>query len=269
MKKRLEGQVAWISGGASGMGEATAGLFAAEGAQVAIVDIQADLGQQVAERIRDQGGQATFLHCDVSQEKQVQDSIARTVSQFGSLQIVVNCAGVVHVTPLHQCTEAEWDQLMGVNLKSIFFSLKHSLDHLRQNKRSYMVNIGSVGSFIGQASTPAYTTSKHAVLGLSRSVALDYAADGLRCNCICPGITDTPMLRFHLNTTPNPEAALANRLRRVPMGIALTPEDIARAVLYFSCEDSAGITGSSLVVDGGYTAAAEWQTSGRTRFMEE
>ena len=131
-----------------------------------------------------------------------------------------------------------------------------------------MVNTGSVGSFIGQAGTPAYTTSKHAVLGLSRSIALDYAADGLRCNCICPGITDTPMLRFHLNTTPDPEGTLSERLRRVPIGVALTPQDIARAVLYFACEDSAGITGTSLVIDGGYTTAAEWETSGRTKFME-
>ena len=132
-----------------------------------------------------------------------------------------------------------------------------------------MVNIGSVGSFIGQAGTPAYTTSKHAVLGLSRSIALDYAVDGLRCNCICPGITDTPMLRFHLNTTADPEATLAERLRRVPMGVALMPADIARAALYFCCEDSAGITGTSLVVDGGYMTAAEWATSGPTRFAEE
>ena len=95
-----------------------------------------------------------------------------------------------------------------------------------------------------------------------------YAADGLRCNCICPGITDTPMLRYHLSTTPDPEALLASRLRRVPMGVALKPADIAKAVLYFSCEDSAGITGASLVVDGGYIATAEWETTGETRFMD-
>ena len=196
-------------------------------------------------------------------------SIEQTAAQFGGLQIIVNCAGVVHVTPLHEYAEEDWDDLMGVNLKSIFFALKYGLPYLRQNKRSYMVNIGSVGAFIGQANTPAYITSKHAVLGLSRSIALDYAADGLRCNCICPGITDTPMLRYHLNTTPDPEATLTDRLRRVPMGIALTPLDIAKAALYFCCEDSAGITGTSLVIDGGYTTAAEWETTGYTEFMEE
>jgi NAD(P)-dependent dehydrogenase (short-subunit alcohol dehydrogenase family) len=267
-QRRLEGQTAWISGGASGMGEATAELFAQEGAQVAIIDLQVERGRQVVERITSQGSQAIFLACDVSQEVQIHDSIEQAVTHFGSLHIIVNCAGIVHIGPLHEYSEQDWDYLMGVNLKSIFFSLKHALPHLRQNRRSYMVNIASVSSFIGQANTPAYTASKHAVMGLSRSIALDYAADGLRCNCICPGITDTPMLRAHLNTTPDPEQTLAIRLRRVPMGVALKPVDIARAVLYFACEDSAGITGASLVIDAGYTSAAEWETTGHTKFME-
>lgn len=263
-RKRLDGQIAWISGGASGMGEATAELFAEEGARVAVVDIQAERGQQVVERIASRGGQALFLRCDVAQEDQVRESIEKTVERFGGLQSIVNCAGIVHVAPLHEYSEQEWDRLMGVNLKSIFFSIKHGIAHLRKHTHSYMVNIGSVGSFIGQANTPAYVTSKHAVLGLSRSIALDYAADGLRCNCVCPGITDTPMLRFHLSTTPDPETTLAQRLRRVPMGVALTPMDIAKAVLYLSCEDSSGVTGTSLVIDCGYITAAEWDSSGHT-----
>jgi NAD(P)-dependent dehydrogenase (short-subunit alcohol dehydrogenase family) len=266
--KRLDGQVVWISGASSGIGEATAELFAAEGARVALVDIQVDRGQQVAGRILGRGGEAIYLDVDVSNSSQVAASIAETVRQFGSLQIIVNCAGVVHVGPLHEYSEEAWDALMGINLKSIFFSLKYGLEHLRRNKRSYVVNIGSVSGFIGQAETPAYTTSKHAVIGLTRSIALDYAVDGLRCNNVCPGITDTPMLRYHLNTTSDPEGALAGRLRRVPMGIALQPMDIAKAALYFSCEDSAGITGTSLVVDAGYTAAAEWETTVKTKFME-
>src|SRR5207302_6592625 len=179
---------------------------------------------------------------------------------FGGLQILVNCAGIVQVQLLHESSQAEWDHLMAVNVRSIFFSVKHAIPHLRRNDRSYVVNIGSVGSFIGQASTPAYTASKGAVLQLTRSIALDYAADGLRCNCVCPGITDTPMLREHLNMNADPEAALRDRLRRVPMGIALTPQGIAKAVLYFSCEDSVGITGTSLIVDAGYLTAAEWDT---------
>lgn len=267
--KRLAGQIAWISGGASGMGEAVAELFAQEGARVAVADIQEQRGQQLAERIAKAGGEALFSYCDVTQEAQVQASVDQAAERFGGLQILVNCAGVVHVGPLHEYAEADWDLLMGVNVKSIYFSLKHALPHLRRSRRSYVVNIGSVGSLISQGLTPAYIASKHAVLGLSRSIALDYAADGLRCNCICPGITDTPMLRYHLSTTPDPEATLAARLRRVPMGVAMYPRDIARAALYFSCEDSAGVTGTSLVVDGGYLAAAEWETSTPTQFMKD
>ena len=120
---------------------------------------------------------------------------------------------------------------------------------------------------LAASTTPAYIASKHAVLGLSRNIAVDYAADGVRCNCICPGITDTPMLRFHLSTTPDPDATLAARLKRVPTGIIISPAEIARAVLYLSCEDSAGVTGTSLVVDGGYITPAEWET-GHTKFMQ-
>lgn len=264
---KLEDQVAWISGGASGMGEATAELFAAEGASVAIVDVNEDRGQQLAERIKSDGGLATFIACDVTSEDAVRQSIVETATKFGSLSIVVNCAGIVHVKLLHEYAEEEWDKLMAVNVKSIFFSIKHAYEHLCRSSRSYMVNIGSIGSFIGQAYTPAYSVSKSAVLQLSRSIALDYASIGLRCNCICPGITDTPMLRYHLSSTPNAEATLRKRLKRVPMGIAMTPLDIAKAALYFSCEDSSGVTGTSLVVDGGYLAAAEWETD-RTAFME-
>src|ERR1041384_7488693 len=117
---------------------------------------------------------------------------------------------------------------MDVNVKSVFFAVKHALPHLRRSGRSYVVNVGSISSFVGQALTPVYTTTKHAMVGLTKSIALDYAVDGIRCNCVCPGITDTPMLREHLNSTPDPDGALAARLKRVPMGVSLSPEDIAK-----------------------------------------
>jgi NAD(P)-dependent dehydrogenase (short-subunit alcohol dehydrogenase family) len=265
---RLENQVAWISGAASGIGEAIAQLFAREGAAVALVDVQAAKGRAIADGIRANGGKAVFIECDVSREDHVRASIEQAVREFGGLSIIVNCAGIVQVKLLHELDEADWDRLMGINVKSIYLSIKLGLAHLTKNRRSYVVNIGSLSSFVAQAMTPAYTTSKGAVLSLTQSIALDYAADGVRCNCVCPGITDTPMLREHLNKSPNPDAMLAGRLRRVPMGIPLTPADIAKAVLYLSCEDSAGVTGTSLVVDGGYLAAAEWQHPGQTRFMD-
>jgi NAD(P)-dependent dehydrogenase (short-subunit alcohol dehydrogenase family) len=268
MNKRLQNQIAWISGAASGMGAGIARLFAQEGAAVALIDVQAEKGEAIAEQIRSDGGQAAFLQCDVRREEEMRTSIEQTIRTFRRLSIIVNCAGIVQVRLLHELDVADWDRLMDINVKSIYLSIKHGFVHLKKNPRSYVVNIASIGSFIGQAKTPAYTTSKGAVLSLTRSIALDYAADGLRCNCVCPGITDTPMLREHLNNTPDPEATLAARLRRVPMGISLMPDDIAKAVLYLSCEDSAGITGTSLVVDGGYLAAAEWEHPGHTNFMD-
>jgi NAD(P)-dependent dehydrogenase (short-subunit alcohol dehydrogenase family) len=251
------------------MGEATAKLFAQEGAAVALADVQADHGHAIAREIQSAGGEAIFTPCDVSSEQQVRTSLQKVAEHFVSLQILINCAGIVQVKQLHESTEADWDRLMAINVKSIFFAIKHGIGFLKKNPRSYVVNIGSVGSFVGQSSTPAYTASKGAVLMLSKSIALDYAADGLRCNCVCPGITDTAMLREHLNKSPDPDATLAARLRRVPMGIPLTPHDIAKSILYFSCEDSAGITGTSLIIDGGYLTAAEWQHPGHTAFMEK
>ncbi|GAC1466259.1 MAG: SDR family oxidoreductase [Isosphaeraceae bacterium] len=258
MGRRLAGQTAWISGAASGIGEATARLFADEGAAVALADVQSDRGNAVRDAIASRGENALFFHVDVADEEQVRTSIAKAAAKLGGLDILVNCAGLVHVGLLHEYDAADWDRLMGVNLKSIFLAVKHALPYLTRHPRSYVVNVGSVSSFVGQARTPAYSASKAAVLGLSRSIALDYAALGVRCNCVCPGITDTPMLREHLNQSVDPEATLAGRLRRVPLRMALTPGEIARSVLYLSCDDSAGVTGTSLVVDGGYLAAAEW-----------
>lgn len=268
MTRRLENQIAWISGAGSGIGAGIARLFAREGAAVALTDVQAAKGRALAEQIRTAGGRAMFVECDVRLENHVRASIEETVRQFGGLSILVNCAGIVEVKLLHEMEVVDWDRLMDVNVKSIFLSVKHGIAHLQKNARSYVVNIGSISSFVGQGSTPAYTASKGAVLSLSQSIALDYAADGVRCNCVCPGITDTPMLREHLNKAPDPDATLAERIRRVPMGIPLVPDDIAKAALYFSCEDSGGVTGTSLVVDGGYLAAAEWRHPGKTRFMD-
>jgi NAD(P)-dependent dehydrogenase (short-subunit alcohol dehydrogenase family) len=268
MANRLQKQVAWISGAASGIGEAIARLFAEEGAAVGLADVQPERGQAVVDDIRAADGRVLFTHCDVGHADEVRTSIEQTVREFGGLSIIVNCAGIVQVKLLDELDEADWDRLMAINVKSIYLSTKFGLAHLKRNARSYVVNIGSISSYVGQGGTPAYTASKGAVLMLSKSIALDYAADGLRCNCVCPGITDTPMLREHLNKTLNPDATLAARVRRVPIGVALTPADIAKAALYFSCEDSAGVTGTSLVVDGGYLAAAEWEHPRHTRFMD-
>ena len=266
---RLEGKVAWISGATSGIGEATARLFAKEGARVALIGRRVALSRRLAAELKAERGEALPVACDVSKERQVRESIRRTIERFGRLDILVNNAGMVHVKPLHEYTEREWDRVMDVNVKSMFFATKHGMSHLRRSGHGCIVNVGSISSFVGQALTPVYTTSKHAIVGLTKSIALDYAAVGIRCNCVCPGITDTPMLREHLNVQPDPDAALATRLRRVPMGVPLAPNDVARTILFLSCEDSSGVTGTTLVIDAGYLTAAEWEIKGRTAFMPD
>lgn len=267
--QRLKGKVAWISGATSGIGEATARLFAAEGARVAVVGRRHGLALKIADEICKNGGEAVGLAADVADEKAVRASVERTAELLGGIEILINNAGVVDVKLLHEYSGEEWDRVMNVNVKSMFFAFKHALPHLQKKKRSWVVNVGSISSFVGQARTPVYTASKHAIIGLTKSLALDYGEIGLRCNCVCPGITDTPMLREHLNATPDPEATLSARLKRVAMGVALTPDDVARSILFFSCDDSAGVTGASLVIDCGYLAAAEWETQGKTAFQEE
>jgi NAD(P)-dependent dehydrogenase (short-subunit alcohol dehydrogenase family) len=268
MQRRLEGKTAWISGATSGIGEAAAELFAEEGASVAIVGRRMDKGERTAERIRKRGGQAMAVRCDVAFEDEVAASIGATVSKFGALDIMVNNSGMTDVRALHEYTSLQWDRVLDVNLKSMFYAFKYAYPHLRRRPRSYIVNVGSISSFVGQESTPAYTVSKHAVLGLTRSIALDYAAEGIRANCVCPGITDTPMLWEHAGTSDDAHETLRKRLERVCIGVALTPLEIAKSILYLSCEDSAGITGTTLTIDGGYLAAAEWKHPGHTRFME-
>jgi NAD(P)-dependent dehydrogenase (short-subunit alcohol dehydrogenase family) len=259
---RLAGRIAWISGATSGIGAAVAELFAEEGASVVLAGRRIELSKATVEKIIARGGRALAGKCDVSRESEVAASIAEAAVQFGGLDIIINNAGMVQVKSLHEYTEQEWDYLMAVNVKSMFFAVKHGLPYLKQNASSTIVNVGSISSFVGQADTPVYTTSKHAVLGLTRSIALDYAADGVRCNCVCPGITLTPMLQEHLDKTGDAEKALRQRLRRVPLGTPLSPRDVAKSILYFACDDSAGVTGTSLIVDSGYLTAAEWNTHG-------
>lgn len=260
--KRLQGRVALVSGAGSGIGQGIAELFAEEGARVGLLEIDDAKGTETLARIRETGGEARRLHADVSNEDDVRRAVAETLEAYGALHHLVNNAGIVLVKPLEECSGEEWDAVMAVNLKSVFLTVKHSLSALKQAGRedggATIVNIGSVSSFVRQGQTPSYVASKGAVMMLTKALALDYARFNIRVNCVCPGITDTPLFRYHVSKTPDPEATLASRAARVPLGRFLTPRDIARAVLYLSTDDSAGITGIAHVVDGGYLAAAEW-----------
>jgi NAD(P)-dependent dehydrogenase (short-subunit alcohol dehydrogenase family) len=254
----LEGRVALVSGAGSGIGQAIAELFAAEGASVALLELDEAKGGETLAQIREAGGEALMLPCDVAVEAEVAKAVAATLERYGALHHLVNNAGIVLVKPLEECTEQEWDRVMAVNVKSIFLTVKHVLPALKRAESATIVNMASVSSFVGQGHTPSYVASKGAVMMLTKALALDYARLGIRVNCICPGITDTPLFRYHVSRTADPQATLRNRAARVPLGRLLTPLDIARAALYLSTDDSSGITGIAHLVDAGYLAAAEW-----------
>ena len=256
--KRLEGRTALITGAGSGIGQGIAELFAEEGARVVLLDLDEANGQETSARIRAAGGEALFIRADVSIEVDVRAAVGEVVAAYGGIDHLVNNAGIVLVKPLEECTEEEWDKVMAVNLKSIFLTVKHTIRLLKQSTGATIVNMGSVSSFVGQGHTPSYVASKGAVMMLTKALALDYSHAGIRVNCICPGITDTPLFRFHVSKTPEPEATLESRAARVPLGRFLTPRDIAKAALYLSTDDSSGITGIAHLVDAGYLAAAEW-----------
>ena len=221
------------------------------------VDINASGGAPTVALAQQQGSEVVFEHADVTDEVQIKAVIDRTVGRWGRLDILFNNAGIVLVKSIEETTEAEWDHLMAVNLKAVFLGCKHAIPHMR-GRGGVILNTGSIGSFIGQLGTPAYTASKGAVALFTKSLALDYGRDGIRVNCVCPGITDTPMLREHMGHGEQGERNIRERLARVPLGKILDPDDIARAALYLVSDDSIGITGITHIVDGGLLAAAEY-----------
>jgi NAD(P)-dependent dehydrogenase (short-subunit alcohol dehydrogenase family) len=253
---RLKGKVAIVTGAASGIGRASAILFAREGAKVTVLDINATRGTETVAIIAEAGGDAFFHRVNVAQEDEVQSAIDATVARWGTIDILFNNAGVVLVKPLLEMSTDEWDRVMSINVKATFLMTKYAVPHMK--KGATILNTGSIASFTGQFNTPAYSASKGAIALLTKSLALDFGRDGIRVNCICPGITDTPMLREHLGHGPEGEARIRARLSRVPTGQILSTDDVARAALYLVSDDSKGITGILHVVDGGLLAAAEY-----------
>jgi NAD(P)-dependent dehydrogenase (short-subunit alcohol dehydrogenase family) len=255
---KLAGKVAIVTGAASGIGRASARVFAREGAKVVVADCNEAGGTETVARILSAGGAAYFAHVDVAKEKEIREMVDETVARWGTIDVLFNNAGVVLVKSIEQMSEEEWDGVMSVNVKAAFLAAKHVVPVMRGNGGGAILNTGSIASFTGQVGTPAYSASKGAIALFTKALALDLARDNIRVNCVCPGITDTPMLRKHLGCGDEGEARIRSRLARVPLGEILHPEDVARAALYLVSEDSTGITGVLHVVDGGLLAASEF-----------
>lgn len=255
--KRVQHKVCIVTGGALGIGRACVQRLAEEGARVAVFDILDGEGQALVQGLRAQGFDAAYWHVDVSDESAVASSIGAVVARFGALHVLVNNAGISGANkPTHELTEAEWDRVQAVNVKGVFLCTKHAIAHMRAGGHGSIVNLSSIYGLVGGADVPPYHASKGAVRLMSKTDALLYASDRIRVNSVHPGYIRTPMVEHHLldSGATDLEAACADVGRLHPLGHMGEPDDIAWAVVYLASEESKFVTGSELVVDGGYTA---------------
>jgi NAD(P)-dependent dehydrogenase (short-subunit alcohol dehydrogenase family) len=247
----LAGKRVLITGGASGIGRATTELFAQEGAAISVLDIDDTGGQTIVQSIIDKGGQAVFIHCDVTLAEECQSAVQRTTDELGGIDVLINSAGIISRATVVETTEAEWDRVMNVNVKSVYLLAKYAVPALIQAGGGVIINISSGWGLVGGYKAAVYCASKGAVIQLTKAMALDHGAQGIRVNCICPGDTDTPLLREEAKQLDEPiDKFLAEAANR-PLGRIGTPDDIAQAALYLASDVASFITGTTLVVDGG------------------
>lgn len=248
---RLEGKVAIISGGARGMGAAEARLFAKEGARVVIGDVLDDQGKQVEAEIAETGGEATYVHLDVTSEADWANAVQTAIGSFGKLDILVNNAGIAIWSARDDATAEEWDRIMDVNAKGVFLGTKAAIPEMRNVGGGSIINISSISGLVGQDNIhPGYNASKGAVRLLTKATAIQYARDGIRVNSVHPGPIATPMTEAGRS---DPEH-FQRTLERTPLGRYGQPEDVANGVLFLASDESSYMTGSELVIDGGVTA---------------
>ena len=256
MADRLRGKVALITGGTSGIGEATARLFAREGARVAITGRRIELGERVASEIRSGGGEAIFIAAAVDRVEDCRRSIEATIAAFGRIDILFNNAGIVSQGTLEETSEEEWMRTFDVNVKGTYLMTKLVLPIMREQGGGVIVNNASDWGIVGGPHYTAYSASKGAVVLLTKSVALEVARDHIRVNAVCPG--DTYVERWRIDERRNPsgdfEAELKAMGEELPIGRVGTVEEIATAVLFLASDESSFMTGATLIVDGGNTA---------------
>jgi NAD(P)-dependent dehydrogenase (short-subunit alcohol dehydrogenase family) len=248
ISRRFTGKVAFVTGAASGIGRATAVAFAAEGARVAILDRTEAALHETADAVRNAGGEVLTLACDVSRPEEVEAAVARTVDRFGRLDIAFNNAGVENkAAPVAEIELEEWDRILDINLRGTFVCMKHELAQMVRQGSGVVVNTSSGAGIRGVAGGAAYAASKHAIIGLTKSAALDYAKSKIRVNAVLPGNIETPMMdRFT-------GGDIQKAIDLEPVGRLGKPEEIADAVLWMSADLGAFVTGASISVDGGWS----------------
>jgi NAD(P)-dependent dehydrogenase (short-subunit alcohol dehydrogenase family) len=252
---RVQGKVALVTGGALGIGRATCLLLAREGASVAVTDVLAAEGEKLVQQISEAGGVARFFRLDVASEENVRAVVHQVVAAFGRLDILVNNAGIAGANkPTHEVTEEEWDRVTAVNVKGVFFCTKHAIPHLRRAGGGGIVNLSSIYGLVGAPDVPPYHASKGAVRLMTKTDALLYAREGIRVNSVHPGYIWTPMVENHLKSLGDVEEGRKALAELHPVGRVGEPDDIAYGILYLASDEARFVTGSELVIDGGYTA---------------
>lgn len=248
----VEGKVALVTGAGSGIGRASAMAFAQEGAKVVVADIMVDGGEETVKMIKDAGGDAAFIKCDVSKAADVEATIKFAVDTYGKLDCAHNNAGIEGPTvPTADYPEADWDRVIAINLKGIWLCMKSEIPQMLAGGGGAIVNTASIAGLVGFQGLPAYTASKFGVNGLTKAAALEYAKAGIRVNTVCPGVIQTAMVERLVAGTPEMEAGL---VAGTPMGVLGQPDNIAQAVVWLCSDRASFVTGHTMTVDGGYTA---------------
>jgi len=254
---RVKDKVRVITGAAVGIGHACARRLADEGARLALFDILDEPGRALADELCAQGAQARYWHVDVADEHAVRNALDGVANHYGGLHVLVNNAGIAGINkPTHEITEQEWDRVQAINVKGVFFCVKHAIPHLRRNRGASIINLSSIYGLVGAPDVPPYHASKGALTLMTKTDALLYAADGIRVNSIHPGYIWTPMVKQHLldSGATDLDAARTQVGELHPLGRMGEPDDIAWGVVYLASDESKFVTGSALVIDGGYTA---------------
>lgn len=249
--KSLEGKVALITGGASGIGRTTAEFYAREGAKVLVSDVDQEGGKETAHRIQSSGGQAVFVEADVSNPTDCEDMVAAAVDQFGQLDIACNNAGIAGEENLIADYSIEgWQQLVSINLSGVFYCMKYEIQAMLESGGGSIVNISSILGKVGFAGAPAYVSSKHGVVGLTETAAVEYGKDNIRVNAVGPGFISTPMI----SAMEENEEAYQQLVNMHPIGRIGEPEEVAELIIWLSSDKASFVTGSYYPIDGGYLA---------------
>lgn len=251
---RFQNKVAVVTGAALGIGQATATALAQEGAAVVIADLDQKQGEATAKEIQGNGGQALFISANISVEDNVRAMVDRTVSHYGRLDILVNNAGIYIQGDVEQTSLEDWERLIAVNLTGAFLGMKYAVPAMVQNGGGVVVNVASEAGLVGIKGQVAYNVSKAGVIALTRSSAVDLAEKGIRVNSVCPGTTDTPLVKAAVNRAPDPAAARRQLEEVRPLNRLGSPAEIASAILYLASDEAGYATGAILSIDGGYTA---------------